>query len=81
MTGEISLRGRVLRVDGITQKLLAAHRAGIHDVLIPERNRVDLEDVPPQLLDMLTIRLISSVEDVLPLVLQPPDELAATSPN
>ncbi len=79
MTGEISLRGRVLKVDGIAQKLLAAHRAGIRDVLIPERNRVDLEDTPSQLLDELRIRLISSVEEVLPLVLQPPDE--PTAPN
>lgn len=80
MTGEISLRGRVLKVDGIAQKLLAAHRAGIKDVIIPERNRVDLEDAPPHLIDELRIRLISSVEEVLPLVLKPPDE-APVAPN
>jgi ATP-dependent Lon protease len=72
MTGEISLRGRVLRVEGLTPKLLAAHRAGIREVLIPERNRVDLEDTPDHLKDELTIRLVTSVEDVLPLVLEEP---------
>jgi ATP-dependent Lon protease len=76
MTGEISLRGRVLRVEGLTPKLLAAHRAGIREVVIPERNRVDLEDTPDHLRDELTIRLVSSVEDVLPLVLEDPAERA-----
>jgi ATP-dependent Lon protease len=79
MTGEISLRGRVLRVDGITQKLLAAHRAGIRDVLIPAQNRIDLDETPKHLVDEMTIRFVSSVADVLPLVLEMPPEGAPTS--
>jgi ATP-dependent Lon protease len=82
MTGEISLRGRILRVDGISQKLLAAHRAGIREVIIPERNRIDLDEVPDELLSELTVRLVSSMAEVLPLVLEPPappsDELDTT---
>ncbi len=81
MSGEITLRGRVLKVDGIAQKLLAAQRAGIRDVLLPSANRVDLEDVPVELANQLRIRFVSSVEEVLPLVLQPPDEAAAPGPN
>ncbi|MEM1034330.1 MAG: endopeptidase La [Myxococcota bacterium] len=76
VTGELSLRGRVLRVDGIVPKLLAAHRAGLRTVLIPARNRVDLEEVPGALLETLDIKLIDTVDEVLPLVLQPPADAA-----
>jgi len=79
MTGEITLRGRVLRVNGLTPKLLAAHRAGITEVLIPARNRVDLDDVPDHLREELTIHLISTVEEVLPLVMKQPDEQQSVS--
>ena len=74
VTGEVSLRGRVLRVDGIVPKLLAAHRAGVKTVLLPERNRVDLDDVPKHLLEVLDIKLISTMDEVLPLVLEAPDD-------
>ena len=74
ITGEISLRGRVLKVDDLTQKLLAAHRAGLREVLVPERNRRDLDEVPSHILDEIDIRLVETVEQVLPLVLKPPDE-------
>jgi len=72
MTGEISLRGRVMPVGGIKEKLLAAHRAGIKHVLIPERNRRDLDDVPEDVKNEVKITLVSTVEEVLPLVLEPP---------
>lgn len=72
MTGEISLRGRVLEVEELTQKLLAAHRAGVREVLIPERNRRELEEVPVQVREKLVVHLVGSVEEVLPLVLEPP---------
>ncbi|MFO0757077.1 MAG: endopeptidase La [Byssovorax sp.] len=72
MTGEISLRGRVLPVGGIKEKLLAAHRAGIKQVLIPALNRRDLDDVPDDVKDDLQITLISTIEEILPLALQPP---------
>ena len=69
MTGEISLRGRVLPVGGIKQKLLAAHRAGLREVLIPERNRRDLDEVPPEVLQELKVTLVATVSDVLGLAL------------
>jgi ATP-dependent Lon protease len=72
MTGEISLRGRVLPVGGIKQKLLAAHRAGLREVLIPGRNRRDLDDVPPEILSELKVTLVSTIDEVLPLVLLSP---------
>jgi ATP-dependent Lon protease len=72
MTGEITLRGSVLPVGGIKEKLLAAHRAGIRTVLVPARNAADLEDVPKSVRDELTVHLIRRVDEVLPLVLEPP---------
>jgi len=72
MTGEITLRGNVLPVGGIKEKLLAAHRAGIREVLIPARNEPDLEEVPKEVRDELKIHLIKRVDEVLPLVLEPP---------
>jgi ATP-dependent Lon protease len=78
MTGEITLRGSVLPVGGIKEKLLAAHRAGIRVVLVPARNEPDLEDVPKNVRAELEVRLIRRVDEVLPLVLEPP--LASTPP-
>jgi ATP-dependent Lon protease len=72
MTGEISLRGNVLPVGGIKEKLLAAHRAGIRIVLIPDRNQRDLEEVPREVREDLDIRLISKMDQVLPMVLEAP---------
>jgi ATP-dependent Lon protease len=70
MTGEVSLTGRVLPIGGVKQKLLAAHRAGITDVLIPARNEPDLDDVPAAVRDELTIHLVSDVREVLQLALE-----------
>ncbi|WP_438043527.1 endopeptidase La [Sorangium sp. So ce128] len=72
MTGEISLRGRVMPVGGVKEKLLAAHRAGIRHVLIPVKNRRDLEDVPQDVKEQIKITMVSSMEEILPLVLEPP---------
>jgi len=69
MTGEITLRGLVLPVGGIKEKVLAAHRAGIKRVVMPERNRKDLMDIPEQARDELDIQFIRRMEDILPLVL------------
>jgi ATP-dependent Lon protease len=79
MTGEISLRGRVMAVGGIKEKLLAAHRAGIRQVLIPERNRRDLEDIPQDVKDEVKVTLISAMEEILPIVLEPPRKSATPS--
>ncbi len=72
MTGEITLRGNVLPVGGIKEKMLAAHRAGIREVLIPARNEPDLEDVPKEVRAEMKFHLIKRVDEVLPLVLEPP---------
>jgi ATP-dependent Lon protease len=70
MTGEVSLTGRVLPIGGVKQKLLAAHRAGITTVLIPSRNEPDLDDVPGEVRDALTIHPVSDVREVLSLALE-----------
>jgi len=80
MTGEISLRGRVMPVGGVKEKLLAAHRAGIKQVLIPDRNRRDLDDVPQDVKDELQITLVSSLDEILPIVLQPPKSTPSIPP-
>jgi ATP-dependent Lon protease len=72
MTGEITLRGSVLPVGGIKEKLLAAHRAGIREVLLPARNERDLEEVPKDVRSEMTLHLIKRMDEVLPLVLEPP---------
>jgi ATP-dependent Lon protease len=76
MTGEVSLTGRVLPIGGVKQKLLAAHRAGISTVLLPQRNEPDLDDVPASVREELTVHLVSDVREVLNLAL----ELATTVP-
>ena len=69
MTGEISLRGTVLPVGGIKEKVLAAHRAGIKRVIMPERNRKDIVDVPPQAQQELEFFYVKRIDEVLPLAL------------
>ncbi|TSB18047.1 endopeptidase La [Streptomyces benahoarensis] len=69
MTGEVSLTGRVLPVGGIKQKLLAAHRAGITTVIIPQRNEPDLDEVPEEILQTLDVRPVTDVRTVLELAL------------
>jgi ATP-dependent Lon protease len=76
MTGEITLRGAVLPVGGIKEKLLAAHRAGITEVLVPSQNERDLDDVPKDVLAGLKVHLVHKVDEVLPLVLLPPEPVA-----
>jgi ATP-dependent Lon protease len=77
MTGEVSLTGRVLPIGGVKQKLLAAHRAGITTVLIPKRNEPDLEDVPENVREQLTVHAVSDVREVLGLALEPGNSAAA----
>jgi ATP-dependent Lon protease len=71
MTGEVSLTGRVLPIGGVKQKLLAAHRAGITTVLIPQRNEPDLDDVPEGVREQLAIHPVSDVREALELALEP----------
>ena len=71
MTGEISLRGLVLPVGGIKEKTLAALRAGIHTVLLPARNRKDLEEIPESARNQLEFIWLETVDDALAAALEP----------
>ena len=71
MTGEVTLQGRVLPIGGLKQKVLAAHRAGLTDVIIPERNRRDLDDVPAQILEKVRVHPVLTVREVLDIALEP----------
>lgn len=71
MTGEVTLRGRVLPVGGIKQKVLAAHRLGLTGIIIPARNEADLDDLPDSVRDELDIHLVDDVADVVRLALEP----------
>lgn len=71
MTGEITLRGEVLPIGGLKEKLLAAHRGGIQRVVIPEENRKDLADIPDNILSKLDIRPVQWIDQVLELALHP----------
>jgi ATP-dependent Lon protease len=79
MTGEITLRGRVLPVGGVREKVLAAHRAGLTTVIMPERNLKDLVDVPKKVRDDLKIISVEHMDQVLEIALYPPKEV--TKPN
>ncbi len=70
MTGEITLRGRVLPIGGVKEKLLAAHRAGIKVFILPEKNKRDLIDIPKEVLDTVEIKTVDNVDQVLKIALQ-----------
>jgi len=77
MTGEVTLQGRVLPIGGLKQKVLAAHAAGLTDVILPERNRQDLDDVPEHVREELTFHPVMSLDEVLELALEPAPHLHA----
>ncbi|HIC87816.1 MAG TPA: endopeptidase La, partial [Anaerolineae bacterium] len=72
MTGEITLRGQVLPVGGIKQKVLAAHRAGVNTVILPQRNEADLDDLPEDVRNALRFTLVEHIDEVLEHALRPP---------
>jgi ATP-dependent Lon protease len=65
MTGEITLRDKVLPIGGVKEKVLAAHRAGIRRVLLPRRNEADLDDIPAELRQEMDLVLIESIDELL----------------
>jgi ATP-dependent Lon protease len=75
MTGEVTLQGRVLPIGGLKQKVLAAHAAGLTDVIIPERNRGDLEDVPADVREAMRFHPVMTLGEVLDLALEPKSHL------
>ncbi|HEX3802718.1 MAG TPA: endopeptidase La [Solirubrobacteraceae bacterium] len=71
MTGEVTLQGRVLPIGGVKQKVLAAHAAGLTDVILPERNRGDMDDVPQEVRDAMTFHFAMTIDEVLAVALEP----------
>ncbi len=79
MTGEVTLQGRVLPIGGVKQKVLAAHRAGLAEVILPARNEPDLDDLPKEVREAMTIHLASELDDVLRHALEPLRDEPATA--
>ena len=71
MTGEVTLQGRVLPIGGLKQKVLAAHAAGLTDVILPERNRADIDDVPQDVRDAMTFHPVMTIDEALAVALEP----------
>ena len=69
MTGEITLRGKILPIGGVKEKLLAAHRAGVKTILVPKDNEKDLADIPKSVLDQLEVHMVSGMDEVLKIAL------------
>jgi ATP-dependent Lon protease len=65
MTGEVTLQGRVLPIGGVKQKVLAAHRAGLREVVLPKRNEGDLDDVPEAVREQITFHPVETIDEVL----------------
>jgi ATP-dependent Lon protease len=76
MTGEVTLQGRVLPIGGLKQKVLAAHAAGLTDVILPERNRGDLDDIPREVREQMTFHPVMTVQEVLDRALEPSRDVA-----
>jgi ATP-dependent Lon protease len=72
MTGEITLRGKVLPIGGVKEKVLAAHRAGVKNIVLPRDNEKDLADIPKNVLDTLDLHLVSNMDEVLRIALAQP---------
>jgi ATP-dependent Lon protease len=79
MTGEVTLQGRVLPIGGLKQKILAAHAAGLTDVILPERNRGDLDDIPDDVAKAMTFHPVMTVQEVLDRALEPARDVAHVS--
>ncbi|HEX4114513.1 MAG TPA: endopeptidase La [Solirubrobacteraceae bacterium] len=79
MTGEVTLQGRVLPIGGLKQKVLAAHAAGLTDVILPERNRGDLDDIPEEVREQMSFHPVMSIDEVLDVALEPAPKVAQVS--
>ena len=79
MTGEVTLQGRVLPIGGLKQKVLAAHAAGLTDVVLPERNRGDLDDVPEEVREQMSFHFAMTIDEVLGVALEESSVVSATA--
>jgi ATP-dependent Lon protease len=79
MTGEVTLQGRVLPIGGLKQKVLAAHAAGLTDVVLPERNRGDLDDVPEEVREQMSFHFAMTIDEVLDVALEESSVVSATA--
>jgi ATP-dependent Lon protease len=79
MTGEITLRGRVMPIGGVKEKVLAARRAGVTTVILPRRNEKDLEDIPLAVQQELKFHFVDTIGEVLDLALEPATVLVGTT--
>src|SRR5207302_3498815 len=79
MTGEVTLQGRVLPIGGLKQKALAAHAAGLTDLILPERNRGDLDEIPEEVREQMTFHPVMAVQEVLDRALEPARDVAHVS--
>jgi ATP-dependent Lon protease len=78
MTGEITLRGRVLPIGGVKEKVLGAHRAGITTIILPKQNEADLEDIPEEVREALTFHVVETLDEVFDIALLPPPRPVST---
>jgi ATP-dependent Lon protease len=83
MTGEITLRGKVLPIGGVKEKVLAAHRAGLKNIVLPKDNEKDLADIPKNVLDSLNVFMVQTMDEVLKIALTEPlvSRLPAAEPT
>ncbi len=72
MTGEVTLRGRIMEIGGLKEKVIAAHRAGLKTIIVPKENKKDLEDIPKEVLNDLSFRFVSQMDEVLDIALTKP---------
>jgi ATP-dependent Lon protease len=79
MTGEITLRGKVLPIGGVKEKLLAAHRAGLTTIIIPKDNEKDLAEVPADILESLQVNAVETMDEVLQIALERPPQPRANA--
>jgi len=77
MTGEITLRGRVLPIGGLKEKVLGAHRAGIRVIVLPKQNEADIEDIPDEVRSLLSFHPVETLEEVLKIALVPQKDTEA----
>jgi ATP-dependent Lon protease len=81
MTGEITLRGKVLPIGGVKEKLLAAHRAGMKTIILPRENEKDLTEIPQNIQEQFSIHFVETMDEVLKVALESPVQVLEEAPT